>query len=214
MDEHLTYVGMTRHRDEATLYAGRDDFRNFVSLKERLSRARPKDSTLDYAHRRGIAPAGERVRNPEARQRRQHEPASLTQTELGPVERFRKAQREFIKVARAFDLDASAKARAAEPRREMKRNAQEIAKEPARMSAAEREGIAPQVRNFIRQAEREQGCEKARESRRMKGWTGKTAWTIQQGEPCTARLGDSMRPTLPSMGSTPKTPSGSSMVRF
>ena len=26
MDRHLTYVGMTRHRKQAALYAGRDDF--------------------------------------------------------------------------------------------------------------------------------------------------------------------------------------------
>jgi hypothetical protein len=45
---------------------------------------------------------------------------------------------------------------------EMKRAAQEIAKDPARMRAAEREGIAPQVRNFVRQAEQERGREKGR----------------------------------------------------
>ncbi len=48
MNRHLAYVGMTRHREGAELYAGRDDFRGFENLKERLSRARPKDSTLDY----------------------------------------------------------------------------------------------------------------------------------------------------------------------
>jgi Ti-type conjugative transfer relaxase TraA len=54
MDRHLAYVGMTRHREEATLYAGRDDFKSFDQLRDRLSRARLKDSTLDYAERRGI----------------------------------------------------------------------------------------------------------------------------------------------------------------
>ncbi len=54
MDRHLAYVGMTRHREGAELYAGRDDFKGFDELKERLSRARPKDSTLDYAQRRGM----------------------------------------------------------------------------------------------------------------------------------------------------------------
>src|SRR5271170_7168860 len=57
MDRHLAYVGMTRHRDSADLYAGRDDFKGFEDLKERLSRARPKDSTLDYAQRRGMEAA-------------------------------------------------------------------------------------------------------------------------------------------------------------
>ena len=45
MDRHLAYVGMTRHRDGVEMYAGRDDFKSFDELKEKLSRARPKDST-------------------------------------------------------------------------------------------------------------------------------------------------------------------------
>ncbi len=60
------------------------------------------------------------------------------------------------------DFDAKAKVRAGELREEMKRASQAIAKDPARMRAAEREGIAPQVRNFVRQAERERGREKDR----------------------------------------------------
>lgn len=54
MDRHLAYVGMTRHRDEATLYAGYDDFRDEQAMVRRLSRARPKLSTLDFAERRGF----------------------------------------------------------------------------------------------------------------------------------------------------------------
>ena len=49
MDRHLAHVGMTRHCEGAEVYAGRDDFKGFDDLKERLSRARPKDSTVDYA---------------------------------------------------------------------------------------------------------------------------------------------------------------------
>lgn len=45
---------MTRRREGVDLYAGRDDFKGFDELKEWLSRARPKDSTLDYAQRRGL----------------------------------------------------------------------------------------------------------------------------------------------------------------
>ena len=30
MDRHLTYVAMTRHRDSAALYAGRDEFADLV----------------------------------------------------------------------------------------------------------------------------------------------------------------------------------------
>jgi len=54
MDQHLAYVAMTRHRDVATLYAGRDDFRDGRALVAQLSRARPKASTLDFAERRGF----------------------------------------------------------------------------------------------------------------------------------------------------------------
>src|SRR6185437_13706408 len=54
MDRHLTYVAMTRHRDTATLYAGRDEFKDIDALSGRLSRAGLKETTLDYAARRGI----------------------------------------------------------------------------------------------------------------------------------------------------------------
>ncbi len=57
MDQHLAYVAMTRHRDAAALYAGRDDFRDERALVARLSRARPKMSTLDFAERRGFETA-------------------------------------------------------------------------------------------------------------------------------------------------------------
>ena len=60
------------------------------------------------------------------------------------------------------DFDPKAKTRAGELREEMKRASQEIAKEPARMREAEREGIVPQVRNFVRQAEKEHLREKGR----------------------------------------------------
>ncbi len=65
-------------------------------------------------------------------------------------------------MAGVADFDPKAKARAGELREEMKRASQEIAKDPARMRAAEREGIAPQVRNFVRQAEQEHGREKGK----------------------------------------------------
>lgn len=54
MDRHLTYVGMTRHRDQVTLYAGREEFKDVDALSSRLSRAGLKETTLDYAARRGI----------------------------------------------------------------------------------------------------------------------------------------------------------------
>jgi Ti-type conjugative transfer relaxase TraA len=63
MDRHLTYVAMTRHRDEVRLYAGRDEFKGQEALSQRLSRSGQKETTLDYtgasssqfAERRGIA---------------------------------------------------------------------------------------------------------------------------------------------------------------
>lgn len=60
MDRHLTYVSMTRHRDQATLYAGKDEFKGGMeSLAARLGRDGSKETTLDYAQgfaeRRGIA---------------------------------------------------------------------------------------------------------------------------------------------------------------
>jgi Ti-type conjugative transfer relaxase TraA len=59
LDRHATYVGMTRHRTEATLHYGREDFRNRSELAATLSRERPKDTTLDYVGtfgaRRGVA---------------------------------------------------------------------------------------------------------------------------------------------------------------
>ncbi len=54
MDRHLAYVVMTRHREGVELFVGGDDFRDFDALKQRLSRVRLKDFTLDYAHRRGL----------------------------------------------------------------------------------------------------------------------------------------------------------------
>jgi Ti-type conjugative transfer relaxase TraA len=54
MDRHLTYVGMSRHRDQVTLYAGRDEFKDVAALSSRLSRAGLKETTLDYALRRGM----------------------------------------------------------------------------------------------------------------------------------------------------------------
>ena len=59
MDRHLTYVAMTRHREAATLYAGRDEFGDLQGLSERLGRAGLKETTLDYARdfaeQRGMA---------------------------------------------------------------------------------------------------------------------------------------------------------------
>jgi hypothetical protein len=54
MDRHLAYVAMTRHRAQAALYAGRCDFKTYGAMVARLSRRRAKETTLDFAERRGI----------------------------------------------------------------------------------------------------------------------------------------------------------------
>jgi hypothetical protein len=86
-----------------------------------------------------------------------------------PVARFKQAQKEFIQVAGLADFDPQAKARSAELRDEMKRASQEIAKDPACMRTAEREGFAPQVKNFVRQAERERARDKGRGAEKDEG---------------------------------------------
>jgi Ti-type conjugative transfer relaxase TraA len=54
MDRHLTYVAMTRHREQVTLYASRDDFEDHKAMAWRLARKRTSETTLDFAERRGI----------------------------------------------------------------------------------------------------------------------------------------------------------------
>ncbi len=71
MDRHLTYVAMTRHRHQAMLYAGRDEFRDISALTASLGRSGLKETTLDYtdtfAERRGLnEPRGEDIRQQRA----------------------------------------------------------------------------------------------------------------------------------------------------
>ncbi|WP_374755574.1 Ti-type conjugative transfer relaxase TraA [Aureimonas sp. AU20] len=60
MDSHLAYVAMTRHRDAVQLHVGRDDFADRQALVTGLSHANSKETTLDYAERRGIEVEGRR----------------------------------------------------------------------------------------------------------------------------------------------------------
>src|SRR5712692_2455471 len=131
MDRHLAYVGMTRHREGAELYAGRDDFKDFGDLKERLSRARPKDSTLDYAQRRGMEAARAQGTEQERPAQRSQQERTPEAGQGDPIARFKQAQKEFIQVAGVADFDPKAKARSAELREEMKQASQEIARDPA-----------------------------------------------------------------------------------
>jgi len=58
MDRHLTYVAMTRHREDVTLYAGRDELRDMKEIVASMGRSGVKETTLDYeqvfADRRGL----------------------------------------------------------------------------------------------------------------------------------------------------------------
>lgn len=70
MDRHLTYVAMTRHRETATLYADRNEFKELDALSARLSRTGLKETTLDYAARRGLeAPTRATGHDAESRKR-------------------------------------------------------------------------------------------------------------------------------------------------
>ncbi|ADU13138.1 Ti-type conjugative transfer relaxase TraA [Asticcacaulis excentricus] len=53
MDRHMTYVSMTRHRDDATLYAGQDQFDGHRDLTRSLSRSGSKETVLDYVDSSG-----------------------------------------------------------------------------------------------------------------------------------------------------------------
>ena len=58
MDRHLTYVAMTRHREDVTLHAPKETFRDFDGLAGKLSRSGLQPNALDYEGflaRRGLA---------------------------------------------------------------------------------------------------------------------------------------------------------------
>lgn len=58
LDRHAAYVAMTRHRETAELFWGRDDFQDRDALFARLSRARAKDMALDWFEERQKGGAG------------------------------------------------------------------------------------------------------------------------------------------------------------
>ena len=59
-DRYLTYVALTRHKDNLMIYANKDEYRDLSTLKRRLSRAPIRDNAIDYplsfAERRGFDP--------------------------------------------------------------------------------------------------------------------------------------------------------------
>jgi Ti-type conjugative transfer relaxase TraA len=48
LDNHSSYVALSRHRNGTALHYGRDDFANDQKLRHTLARERPKDMALDY----------------------------------------------------------------------------------------------------------------------------------------------------------------------
>jgi hypothetical protein len=48
LSTHAFYVSMTRHREGAQLYAGRDEFSDMAALTVRLSRSQATETTPDY----------------------------------------------------------------------------------------------------------------------------------------------------------------------
>ncbi|MGN8153091.1 ATP-binding domain-containing protein, partial [Agrobacterium sp. 22094] len=58
MDRHLTYVAMTRHHKDVTLYTGRDELKDMKEMVASMGRSGVKETTLDYkqvfAERRGL----------------------------------------------------------------------------------------------------------------------------------------------------------------
>lgn len=61
LDNHSSYVALSRHRHGTALHYGRDDFANEQKLRHTLARERPKDMALDYDRKaatgKGAAPA-------------------------------------------------------------------------------------------------------------------------------------------------------------
>lgn len=71
MDRHLTYVAMSRHREDATIFVSTGDFRDMTDLKKRVGRGGRKSTTLD--ERKKNAAQFARRRHIENDQRAAHE---------------------------------------------------------------------------------------------------------------------------------------------
>jgi Ti-type conjugative transfer relaxase TraA len=57
MDQHSSYVGLSRHSDSVQIHYGRDDFADDGKLARTLSRERAKDMASDYGREAKIDPA-------------------------------------------------------------------------------------------------------------------------------------------------------------
>lgn len=56
MDQHSSYVALSRHRESVSLHYGKDDFADAGKLARTLSRERSKDMASDYARQRDADP--------------------------------------------------------------------------------------------------------------------------------------------------------------
>jgi len=52
-DKHVSYVSLSRHRDDVTLYYGQDDFKDRTALKEAVQKRNVKSLVKDFADQRG-----------------------------------------------------------------------------------------------------------------------------------------------------------------
>jgi Ti-type conjugative transfer relaxase TraA len=135
MDRHLTYVAMTRHRDEVQLYASREEFRAEGALSARLSRSQAKETTLDYdrtayAQRRGME---SEIVVPQAMRER---PAQDRPTRERPT-RERAADRQAEQPAQKRGMFDGLNLSTGRDRPEAERPARERAPEPAQRDAPE-----------------------------------------------------------------------------
>lgn len=81
-DKHTAYVAMSRHREDVTMYYGKDDFKDLDDLKQVMTRQRPKGLVVDYGLERGIELENkliqaERVMNMEEMKRQTHKQSNL-----------------------------------------------------------------------------------------------------------------------------------------
>lgn len=140
MDRSLAYVGMTRHRDSATLFAAVEDFGGKgedaarVQLTRTLGRERPKESTLDFADRRGFDGEGVLRRWIERGRAKVGALAKRAEQAIGRVLERAGRGDQVLTMATASKL---AQAVSAPPAHAPKRKASEIAAEHAKAKAAQ-----------------------------------------------------------------------------
>jgi Ti-type conjugative transfer relaxase TraA len=117
MDQHSSYVALSRHRDSVQIHYGRDDFADDGRLARTLSRERAKDMASDYgrdaadrarkfAERRGITfreRIVEIVRNVPEKVRSLFDGLRLPEARAPEAERQLRAQAAFRRHARAVN---------------------------------------------------------------------------------------------------------------